>query len=115
MEGDLADLPGIVRLARKYHARTYVDEAHGIGVLGENGAGAAEHLEVLGDVDIVMGTFSKSLASVGGFIGGPKPVVDYLKHTAPPFVFFSRPPPASVSAAGGGRAGGRPTHGGRPS
>jgi 8-amino-7-oxononanoate synthase len=98
MEGDLADLPGIVGLARKYHARTYVDEAHGIGVLGPNGAGAAEHLGVLEDVDIVMGTFSKSLASVGGFIAGPKAVVDYLKHTARPFVFSASLPAASVAA-----------------
>src|SRR5947199_4658718 len=100
MEGDLADLRGIVNLARKYHARTYVDEAHGIGVLGPNGAGAAEHLGVLEDVDIVMGTFSKSLASVGGFIAGPKPVVDYLKHTARPFVFSASLPAASVAAVG---------------
>jgi 8-amino-7-oxononanoate synthase len=100
MEGDLADLPGIVGLARKYHARTYVDEAHGIGVLGPHGAGAAEHLGVLDDVDIVMGTFSKSLASVGGFIAGPKPVVDYLKHTARPFVFSASLPAASVAAVG---------------
>jgi 8-amino-7-oxononanoate synthase len=98
MEGDLADLPGIVRLARKYHARTYVDEAHGIGVLGPTGAGAAEHLGALDDVDIVMGTFSKSLASVGGFIAGPKAVVDYLKHTARPFVFSASLPAASVAA-----------------
>src|SRR2546425_1031582 len=98
MEGDLADLPGIVRLARKYHARTYVDEAHGIGVLGANGAGAAEYLGVLEDVDIVMGTFSKSLASVGGFIAGPKDVIDYLKHTARPFVFSASLPAASVAA-----------------
>ena len=100
MEGDLADLPGIVRLARKYRARTYVDEAHGIGVLGAHGAGAAEHLGVLEDVDIVMGTFSKSLASVGGFIAGPKAVVDYLKHTARPFVFSASLPAASVAAVG---------------
>jgi 8-amino-7-oxononanoate synthase len=100
MEGDLADLPGIVGLARKYRARTYVDEAHGIGVLGPNGAGAAEHLGALDDVDIVMGTFSKSLASVGGFIAGPKPVVDYLKHTARPFVFSASLPAASVAAVG---------------
>jgi 8-amino-7-oxononanoate synthase len=100
MEGDLADLPGIVGLARKYHARTYVDEAHGIGVLGPHGAGAAEHLGVLDDVDIVMGTFSKSLASVGGFIAGPKHVVDYLKHTARPFVFSASLPAASVAAVG---------------
>jgi len=100
MEGDLADLPGIVRLARKYHARTYVDEAHGIGVLGANGAGAAEYLGVLDDVDIVMGTFSKSLASVGGFVAGPKAVIDYLKHTARPFVFSASLPAASVAAVG---------------
>jgi len=100
MEGDLADLPGIVKLARKYRARTYVDEAHGIGVLGAHGAGAAEHLGVLEDVDIVMGTFSKSLASVGGFIAGPKAVVDYLKHTARPFVFSASLPAASVAAVG---------------
>src|SRR5438874_6199618 len=98
MEGDLAELPGIVALARKYHARTYVDEAHGIGVLGATGAGAAEHLGALEDVDIVMGTFSKSLASVGGFIAGPKAVVDYLKHTARPFVFSASLPAASVAA-----------------
>ncbi|HTM50770.1 MAG TPA: pyridoxal phosphate-dependent aminotransferase family protein [Bryobacteraceae bacterium] len=100
MEGDMADLPGIVGLARKYHARTYVDEAHGIGVLGCRGAGAAEHLGVLEDVDIIMGTFSKSLASVGGFIAGPKAVVDYLKHTARPFVFSASLPAASVAAVG---------------
>src|SRR5438105_8271357 len=79
MEGDIADLRGILKLAKPYGARTYVDEAHGIGVLGPTGAGAAEHLGVLDDVDIVMGTFSKSLASVGGFIAGEKAVVDYLK------------------------------------
>jgi 8-amino-7-oxononanoate synthase len=100
MEGDLAELPGIVGLARKYNARTYVDEAHGIGVLGPNGAGAAEHLRALDDVDIVMGTFSKSLASVGGFIAGSKPVIEYLKHTARPFVFSAALPAASVAAVG---------------
>ena len=100
MEGDLAELSGVVALARKYHARTYVDEAHGIGVLGAHGAGAAEHLGALEEVDIVMGTFSKSLASVGGFIAGPKAVVDYLKHTARPFVFSASLPAASVAAVG---------------
>jgi 8-amino-7-oxononanoate synthase len=100
MEGDIADLPGIVRLARPYGARTYVDEAHGLGVLGATGAGAAEHLGVLDDIDIVMGTFSKSLASVGGFVASSKPVIDYLKHTARPFVFSASLPPASVAAVG---------------
>ena len=100
MEGDVADLQGILKLAKPYGARTYVDEAHGIGVLGPTGAGAAEHLGVLDDVDIVMGTFSKSLASVGGFIAGEKAVVDYLKHTARPFVFSASLPAASVAAVG---------------
>ena len=99
MEGDVADLRGIVPIARQSGARTFVDEAHGIGVLGETGAGAAEHLGVLDDVDLIMGTFSKSLASVGGFIAGEKTVIDYLKHTARPFVFSASLPPASVAAA----------------
>jgi 8-amino-7-oxononanoate synthase len=98
MEGDIADLQGIVELAKPYGARIYVDEAHGIGVLGATGAGAAEHLGVLDDIDIIMGTFSKSLASVGGFIASSKEVVDYLKHTARPFVFSASLPPASVAA-----------------
>ena len=98
MEGDIADLPGIMKLAKPYGARVYVDEAHGIGVLGPTGAGAAEHLGVLDEVDIVMGTFSKSLASVGGFIAAERAVVDYLKHTARPFVFSASLPAASVGA-----------------
>jgi 8-amino-7-oxononanoate synthase len=100
MEGDLADMRGLVDKCKPYGARIYVDEAHGLGVLGETGAGAAEHLGVLDEVDIVMGTFSKALASVGGFIAGSKVVVDYLKHTARPFVFSASLPAASVAAAG---------------
>jgi len=100
MEGDIADLQNITRLAKPYGARVYVDEAHGIGVLGATGAGAAEHLGVLDEVDIVMGTFSKSLASVGGFVAGEKSVIGYLKHTARPFVFSASLPPASVAAVG---------------
>jgi 8-amino-7-oxononanoate synthase len=98
MEGDIADLRGTLRVAKPYGARVYVDEAHGIGVLGPTGAGAAEHLGVLDDIDIVMGTFSKSLASVGGFIAGERAVIDYLKHTARPFVFSASLPAASVAA-----------------
>jgi 7-keto-8-aminopelargonate synthetase-like enzyme len=98
MEGDIADLRGIVHLARERGARLYLDEAHGIGVLGPNGAGAAEHLGVLDEIDIVMGTFSKSLASVGGFVASSRPVIDYLKHTARPFVFSASLPPGSVAA-----------------
>ena len=100
MEGDLAELRGLVNLSKSNAARIYVDEAHGLGVLGRTGAGAAEHLGVLDEVDIVMGTFSKALASVGGFIAGPREVVDYLKHTARPFVFSASLPAASVAAAG---------------
>src|ERR1044071_1738782 len=98
MEGDVADLQGILKLAKPYGARTYVDEAHGIGVLGPTGAGAAEHLGVLDEKEIIMGTFSKSLASVGGFIAREKSVIDYLKHTPRPFVFSASLPAASVAA-----------------
>jgi 8-amino-7-oxononanoate synthase len=100
MEGDIADMRGITRLAKPYGARVYVDEAHGLGLLGATGAGAAEHLGVLDDVDMVMGTFSKSLASVGGFIAANHTVIDYLKHTSRPFVFSASLPPASVASAG---------------
>jgi 8-amino-7-oxononanoate synthase len=99
MEGDIAALRGLTRIAKHAGARTFVDEAHGIGVLGETGAGAAEYLGVLDDVDLIMGTFSKSLASVGGFIAGEKTVIDFLKHTARAFVFSASLPAASVAAA----------------
>ncbi len=98
MEGDVADLVGTVEVARRYHARVYVDEAHGIGVFGPTGAGLAEHLGVLEDMDVVMGTFSKSFASVGGFVAASAPVIEYLKHTARAFVFSASLPPASVAA-----------------
>jgi 8-amino-7-oxononanoate synthase len=99
MEGDLAELRGLVSLSKSSAARIYVDEAHGLGVLGRTGAGAAEYLGVLDDVDIVMGTFSKALASTGGFVAGPRDVINYLKHTARAFVFSASLPPASVAAA----------------
>ncbi|HEY4089499.1 MAG TPA: pyridoxal phosphate-dependent aminotransferase family protein [Bryobacteraceae bacterium] len=100
MEGDIAELRGLTQIAKQSGARIFVDEAHGIGVLGETGAGAAEHLGVLDDVDLIMGTFSKSLASVGGFIAGEKTVIDFLKHTARAFVFSASLPASSVAAAG---------------
>lgn len=98
MEGDAADLVGTARLARQYGARLYVDEAHTIGVFGLHGAGLAQQLGVLDDVDILMGTFSKSLASIGGFIASSRPVIEYLKHTARPFVFSASVAPASIAA-----------------
>jgi 7-keto-8-aminopelargonate synthetase-like enzyme len=98
MEGDVADLRAVTSLAKKYGARTYVDEAHGLGIFGPTGAGVAEEQGVLKDVDVVMGTFSKSLAAAGGFIAATEPVVHYLKHLAQPFVFSASVPPASVEA-----------------
>jgi 8-amino-7-oxononanoate synthase len=98
MEGDVADLRGVTALAKMYGARTYVDEAHGVGIFGPTGAGVAEEQGVLDDVDVVMGTFSKSLAAAGGFVAATEPVVHYLKHLAQPFVFSASVPPASVAA-----------------
>lgn len=96
MEGDMADLKTLTALANRYGARTYVDEAHGIGLFGPTGAGVAEEQGVLKDVDVIMGTFSKSLAAAGGFVASTEPVIHYLKHLAQPFVFSASIPPASV-------------------
>ena len=98
MEGDLANLPEVVRLAKKHNARMLVDEAHGIGVMGKNGRGTPEHFGVEGDVDLVMGTFSKSFASLGGFVAGNKKVISYIKHHARSLIFSASITPASVAA-----------------
>src|SRR4030095_2348305 len=79
MEGDVCDLPPIVELCRRYGARLMVDEAHGVGVLGKRGAGASELFGLEDEIDLRMGTFSKSLASCGGFIAGPADVIDFLR------------------------------------
>ena len=99
MEGDIAPLPEIVAAARRFDAGLMVDDAHGIGVLGPTGRGTAEHFGLEDDVDLVMGTFSKSMASVGGFIAGDETVIDYIKHRARTLIFSAAPPPASVAAA----------------
>jgi len=99
MSGEIADLPGIVALAKKYGARTMVDDAHALGVLGKNLRGTAEHFELEKEVDIYMGTFSKSLASLGGYMAGEKAVVDFVKHNARPFIFTASMPPSSAAAA----------------
>ncbi|HEU0018750.1 MAG TPA: aminotransferase class I/II-fold pyridoxal phosphate-dependent enzyme [Thermoleophilaceae bacterium] len=99
MEGDLAPLPEIVALCKRYGARLMVDEAHGVGVLGANGTGACEQLGVAGDVDLRMGTFSKSLASCGGFIAGPAEVIDFLRVQSRAFMFTAAAVPAAVGAA----------------
>jgi 8-amino-7-oxononanoate synthase len=98
MEGDIAHLPEIIALAKKYGARLMVDDAHGIGVLGQTGRGTAEHFGLEDEVDLIMGTYSKSLASIGGFIAGSAEVIHYIKHTARPLIFSASPPPASVAS-----------------
>jgi 7-keto-8-aminopelargonate synthetase-like enzyme len=98
MEGDIAKLPDIVELAKKYDARLMVDDAHGIGVLGKTGRGTAEHFGLEREVDLIMGTYSKSLASIGGFIAGDENIVHYIKHIARPLIFSASPPPASIAA-----------------
>lgn len=98
MSGDIVDLPPVVELAKKYNARVYVDEAHSLGVYGPKGEGVVHHFGMNKDVDLVMGTFSKSLGSMGGFIAGPKYVIEYLKHKARCFIFTASLAP---SVAGG--------------
>ncbi|MEK7348668.1 MAG: aminotransferase class I/II-fold pyridoxal phosphate-dependent enzyme [Candidatus Eisenbacteria bacterium] len=99
MEGDIAPLQEIVRLCKEFDARLLVDDAHGIGVLGDRGAGACDAAGVEDQVDLVMGTFSKSFASLGGFIAGPSRVLDYLRHHARAMIFSASVTPASVAAA----------------
>lgn len=97
MEGDLANLPDIVELAKKYNAQIMVDDAHGIGVLGKNGRGTAEHFGVEDEIDLIMGTFSKSFASLGGMVAGNKKVISYIKHFARSLIFSASITPASVA------------------
>jgi 8-amino-7-oxononanoate synthase len=99
MEGDVCDLPAIVELCRRYGARLMVDEAHGVGVLGERGTGACELFGLEDEVDLRMGTFSKSLASCGGFIAGPAEVIEYLRISSRAFIFSASAVPAAVGAA----------------
>ena len=99
MSGEICKLPEIVKLARKYGARVMVDDAHGLGVLGEHGRGTAEYFGLEDEVDIYMGTFSKSLASLGGYMASTKNVVEYVKHTSRPFIFSASITPASVACA----------------
>ena len=98
MEGDLANLPAIVELKNRYDARLVVDDAHGLGVFGDHGRGSPEHFGLEHEVDLVMGTFSKSLATVGGFIAADASVVDYIRHHARTGIFSAAMPPASAAA-----------------
>jgi len=99
MEGDVCDLPPVVELCRRFGARLMVDEAHGVGVLGARGAGACELFGLEQEVDLRMGTFSKSLASCGGFVAGPEEVVEYLRIASRAFIFSASAVPAAVGAA----------------
>jgi len=99
MDGDIARLPKIIELAEKYNAAVMVDDAHALGVLGPNGEGTAAHFELTEKVDLIMATFSKSLASIGGFVAGDEEVMEYLRHHSRALIFSASPPPASVAAA----------------
>ncbi len=98
MEGTIAPVPQLSALARKYGARLYIDDAHALGVLGKHGGGSLEHWRMHEEIDLVMGTFSKSFASLGGFIAGDAVVIDYIKHHARSLIFSASMPPASVAA-----------------
>lgn len=99
MTGEICNLPKLVELKHKYGARIMLDEAHGVGVLGKCGRGAGEHFNLEDEVDIIMGTFSKSFASLGGFMAGDKKVVEYVQHSSRPFIFSASITPASVACA----------------
>ncbi|MCL1816438.1 MAG: pyridoxal phosphate-dependent aminotransferase family protein [Clostridiales bacterium] len=99
MSGDICDLPAIVALGKKYGARIMVDDAHGLGVIGEGGRGSASHFGLTEDVDIIMGTFSKSLASLGGFMSCSSKLAHYVRHASRPFIFSASITPASAASA----------------
>ncbi|MCI1647644.1 MAG: aminotransferase class I/II-fold pyridoxal phosphate-dependent enzyme [Bacteroides sp.] len=99
MEGDLANLPEIIRLKKKYNATVMVDEAHGIGVFGKQGRGVCDHFGLADDVDLIMGTFSKSLASIGGFIAADKATINWLRHNSRTYIFSASNTPAATAAA----------------
>jgi 8-amino-7-oxononanoate synthase len=97
MEGDIADVPNLVRLCRLHGAALAVDDAHSLGVLGPNGEGTGAHFGMANEVDIIAGTFSKSLASVGGYVAGSERVINYLRHHSRPFIFTAALPPANTA------------------
>ena len=99
MEGDLCKLPQLVELKHKYNCSLMVDEAHGLGVFGREGRGVCDHFGLTDEVDLIMGTFSKSLASIGGFIAGDKDTINYLRHTCRTYIFSASNTPAATAAA----------------
>jgi 8-amino-7-oxononanoate synthase len=98
MEGDISNLPEITKLARKYNADVYVDEAHSLGVFGKGGTGICNHFGITEDVDLIMGTFSKSLAAIGGFIATDKETINYLRHTSRPYIFSASISPSATAS-----------------
>ncbi len=100
MEGDIVKLPRLKELCTKYKARLYLDEAHGLGVLGNTGRGTEEHYGTTGVADVLMCTFSKSFGSLGGFVAGDDDVIDYIKHFARPLIFSAAMPPATIASVG---------------
>lgn len=101
MEGDIINLPEVVRLAKKYNANIMIDEAHGLGVMGKNynGKGVHDHFGVTDDMSLIMGTFSKSLASIGGFVAADSQTIDYLRHNSRPYIFSASITPSATAAA----------------
>ena len=97
MEGDIADIPELLKVCRRHGAALAIDDAHSIGVLGPNGDGTAAHFGLADEVDIIAGTFSKSLASIGGFVAGSKSVINYLRHHSRPLIFTAALPPANTA------------------
>lgn len=99
VSGEIVNLPDLVRIAKKYNARLLVDDAHSVGVIGAGGRGTASEFNLINEVDLTMGTFSKSFASLGGFVAGDRAVINFIKHQTPALIFSASPTPASVAAA----------------
>ena len=101
MDGDVIDFPRMVELCRKYGALLMIDEAHSVGVLGKRGHGIEEHFNMPGAIDIKMGTLSKTIPSVGGYVAGNKDLIEFLRHTSRAYIFSAALPPAQAAAANG--------------
>lgn len=99
VSGEIVDLPNLIKVAKKYDARVLIDDAHAVGVIGEGGRGTPCHYDLIDETDLVMGTFSKTFASLGGYVAGPERVINYLKHTSPAIIFSASPTPPSCAAA----------------
>jgi len=97
--GEIVDLPRLNAIAKEYKARLLIDDAHSVGVIGKGGRGTASEFDLVDDIDLIMGTFSKSFASLGGFVAGEDKIVDYIKHHSPALIFSASPTPSSVAAA----------------